>query len=368
MSRAPTTTVWDASPHTIAKQRILGKYLAGWMPTLTVQGFHGRVLVIDGFCGPGEYRRGEEGSPIIALRTYLGHQARHKMEQCEFVFWFIDNDADRLEYLEHVAVPKLGQLPENVTVRYNHAAFDEHMSEMLDSLQERGTRLAPTFAFVDPFGFSDTPMSIIRRVLEHPRSEVLITVMLEYVNRFLKHPNSAIATRWDELFGDVGWRELVERPDRLNALGDFYAMQLRRSARYVTSFRMLDEGERPIYDLFFGSNHLDGLRKMKRAMWNVNPTGGFSFSDRDSTQLSLFDKADTTRLRSVLLKRFKGRTVSLREVEEWILTETTFHDGHIKRMTLGPLEKDGLIKCIPPRAKSDRRAGTFPDGSQIEFH
>jgi hypothetical protein len=34
-----------------------------------------RILFIDGFVGPGEYDRCEEGSPIIALKAFLEHTA-----------------------------------------------------------------------------------------------------------------------------------------------------------------------------------------------------------------------------------------------------------------------------------------------------
>src|SRR5439155_5521505 len=127
---------------------------------------------------------------------------------------------------------------------------------------------------------------------------------------FLTHPNEKLAAHFDALFGDPGWRELTGAPDRLNVLGEFYAEQLRKSARYVWSFRMLDEGNRPIYDLFFGTKHLDGLKKMKRAMWSVDPVSGARFSDRYEEGLTLFEpQLDTTRLRRALIKEFGGRTV-----------------------------------------------------------
>lgn len=360
------TTTWRAEPHTIAKHRILGKYLQGWMPALLLGG-HGRIVIIDGFCGPGEYVGGEEGSPIIALRAYLDHAHRSRMRG-ELIFLFIDKHRDRIEYLKKTALPRLGELPDNVRVDVQCASFNETMEELLDDLDERGQRLAPTFAFLDPFGFSDTPMSVIERILQHPRSEVLVTFMIEPVNRFLAHPSEKLTARYDDLFGDPGWRHLLDREDRLAAIGDFYGRQLGRMARYVWSFRMLHKGNRPVYDLFFGSNHLEGLKKMKRAMWGVDPGGGYRFSDRRADQPTLFEATpDTSRLRRELVETFAGQTVSYAHLEEWILTHTPFHDGHIKKLTLKPLEDAGLIDCLPPPRKPKRRKGTYPDGSSIRF-
>ncbi len=43
------------------------------METLNV-----RILLVDGFAEPGEYEKGEEGSPIIALRSLLEYKAMYK--------------------------------------------------------------------------------------------------------------------------------------------------------------------------------------------------------------------------------------------------------------------------------------------------
>ena len=365
----PRTTRWEIEPHTSAKHQMVRKYLAGWMPAL-MQGGHGRVLFIDSFSGPGEYVGGEDGSPIIALKAYLDHQARERMRG-EIVYIFTDERQDRIDYLMNVAVPKLGPLPANVRVHADASKFDESMTELLDGLAENNHNMAPAFAFLDPFGFSDTPMSIIARILEHPHSEVMVTVMLEPVNRFLTTPNESVAVHFDTLFGDPTWRELTGVPDRLNALGEFYADQLRRSARYVWSFRMLDEGNRPIYDLFFATKHPDGLKKMKRAMWSVDPVAGARFSDRRETGLTLFEpQLDTTPLRRALVKEFSGQTVSYADLELWVLLETPYHDGHIKRRTLQPMEDDHLIEYVPPAIRLTTRTrarGTYPDGCRVCF-
>jgi three-Cys-motif partner protein len=48
-----------------------------------------------------------------------------------------------------------------------------------------GVTLAPTFAFLDPFGFSHMPIHLIERIVRNSRCEGLITFMYEEINRFL---------------------------------------------------------------------------------------------------------------------------------------------------------------------------------------
>lgn len=111
----PSTTTWGLDPHTRAKHDILRAYLSAWLPMLSR--WHGRVLYIDGFAGPGEYTGGETGSPIIAVRALLDHGFFPRMSG-EFVFLFIEKGPARLAYLRDVALPNhVGTPPANVRIQ-----------------------------------------------------------------------------------------------------------------------------------------------------------------------------------------------------------------------------------------------------------
>lgn len=57
----PLGTVWDLEAHTAKKHEILRRYFEAWLPIMVK--WNNRVLFIDGFAGPGEYSKGEDGSP-----------------------------------------------------------------------------------------------------------------------------------------------------------------------------------------------------------------------------------------------------------------------------------------------------------------
>jgi hypothetical protein len=67
----PSDTLWKLEPHTAAKHRILRSYLNAWLPILSK--YNSRLVLIDGFAGPGEYEGGEPGSPLIMLDAFLSH-------------------------------------------------------------------------------------------------------------------------------------------------------------------------------------------------------------------------------------------------------------------------------------------------------
>ena len=61
---APRETIWELKPHSLGKHLVLKEYLKAWLPILGQT--QGRILFLDGFAGPGEYKGGEQGSPVIA--------------------------------------------------------------------------------------------------------------------------------------------------------------------------------------------------------------------------------------------------------------------------------------------------------------
>jgi three-Cys-motif partner protein len=87
----PTKTIWPLEPHTRAKHEILRRYLEAWTAILGLGGFPA-IRYVDGFAGPGVDNNGEDGSPIIALKAALTHQAKIK---ADLRFLFIEQDKKR---------------------------------------------------------------------------------------------------------------------------------------------------------------------------------------------------------------------------------------------------------------------------------
>ncbi len=89
----PKTVLWEADEHTLAKHQILRAYLEAWIPIMSR--WNDRLLLIDGFAGPGRYDGGEEGSPLIMLRTLLNHRNFVTNRRTTFSFLFIEQDHDQ---------------------------------------------------------------------------------------------------------------------------------------------------------------------------------------------------------------------------------------------------------------------------------
>ena len=88
MSEKLTASSWDLVPHTAAKLNILSEYLKAWFPIVGQSQRFDRVICIDGFAGPGRYKQGEDGSPIIALKAAIG--AINEQIRKPFEFHFVE--------------------------------------------------------------------------------------------------------------------------------------------------------------------------------------------------------------------------------------------------------------------------------------
>ena len=352
----PKTTIWELEPHTAAKHEILRRYLQAWVPILS-QGRFPLMVFVDGFAGPGRYSKGEEGSPIIAIRAVID-QPRPIKAQVDF--HFIELDRGRADHLA-LEVGAL-DLPANVRTKVHGVrSFQDAFPEVWTSYEARpGRPRPPTFVFIDPFGFK-IPFRHVASVFKASSCEVLITFMFEEINRFLGQGQQP--DNFDDLFGCRDWRDgvAIELPkERLKFLHDLYQTQLKRAAgaQHVRSFAMRNERNTMDYFLFFATNSERGLQKMKEAMWRVDESGTYLFSDAtDPHQSTLFtSEPDRALLARLILSRFAGSESTVGDVERFVVCETPFRETHFKKV-LQTLEVGGTLTAISPSAK--RRQGTY---------
>jgi three-Cys-motif partner protein len=361
----PVETVWQIEEHTKAKHRILRCYLDAWFPIMSAR--NRRLVYIDGFAGPGIYAGGEPGSPIIALKSFLEHKHR-ELITAELVYVFIEENKDRAEQLKK-EVEKLGQLPANVKIEIDVGTYEETFGATLDHMEKEGKTLAPTFAFIDPFGYAQASMKLSGRFLEFDRCEVLIYVPLLFIARFISRAGQEEALNM--LFGTDEWKAArdVRGEDRLQLLHDLFQAQLKSvcGLDYVRSFEIVTGHKNSGYHLFFGTKHELGLRKMKEAMWRIDPAEGQRFADSTSRgQATLFQpEPDTDLLRRAIRAHFGDSVFSIDDAERYTLIETAYLPSHVKTRTLRPLETAGKLQIV--QAKDGRRRGTYPPGTRMRF-
>jgi three-Cys-motif partner protein len=369
--------LWPLDDHTGAKHQVLAAYLGAWLAVMGLQAkkVRGlrkdppRLLIVDGFCGPGRYETGEDGSPLIMLKTLLEHDHLELINDVEFIFLFIEHDKRRFEHLEGELAEI--DIPDNVKVMVEHGEFETTFGKIVeDTHDEAGLTLVPTFAFIDPFGYTKAPMSLAGRFLNFDRCEALIFLPLSFIVRFVGREGQENAM--NSLFGSERWREAVnlKGEERAAFLLGLFEEQLgsQGGVAHVRSFE-LHTADGNDYRLVFATPHDKGLELIKNAMWSVDPVAGTRYvaTRDDEGQEVLFDadesELNTAPLLAHLRQKFGSGWFSIEEAERVTLLETPFkHKGHLKRKTLAPAEKVGAIEV-------DRSGGRrqFAAGVRVRF-
>jgi three-Cys-motif partner protein len=280
-------------------------------------------------------------------------------------FLFVEADTARANNLQTLVTQRT--LPANFRVIVEggitfEAAFQKRRSEF-----ERNGRLLPTFAFIDPFGWTGVPFQLVKSILQERSCEVFVNFIYDEINRFIGHPDQV--ANFNSFFGTDAWKTCIGETDprkRNRILHDLYLKQLQTvaGAKYVRSFEMANQRDVTDYFLFYATSQLLGLKKMKEAMWKADESGDFRFSDAtDPNQLVLFEKAPNFPvLQEQLIAEFSGKDVSVGTIEEFVLARTAFRESQYKNI-LKSLEKSGQLKIV--RANAARKSGTFADPNMI---
>ncbi len=349
----PKKTLWPLDPHTRGKHLVLKRYLDAWLPIMSA--WNGRILFIDGFSGPGEYAEGEEGSSIIALRALCEHSAKQRFS-AEIGFIFIEKEPDRVAHLSDLVEKWKPMLPTGSWIDIRQGMFEETLTEKFEQLDSRQSRLAPALVMVDPFGISGASMKIIRRIMSNPKSEVYISFMYDWINRFKDTPEFEL--HLDELYGCPAWRDgrgIVDSEERKRFFYHLYEQSLRDAgANHVLKFELYEAG-RLVYAIFFGTKDLKGSDRMKQAIWKIAPWGDFVFRGTDSQQMVMdIAIADFALLRQSLQQQFRGKGwIPIEQIQDFVASDKTdYHTSQLRKGALIPMEQANEIEVDSGRKKT----------------
>jgi len=282
-------------------------------------------------------------------------------------FFFIEEDHARCEHLRS-EVARL-TLPTKVRVEIIEGSFVDEFPRLIDRLTAQFGQLPPTFAFVDPFGAEEIPAALSTALLDFPRCEVLVYFPVAFLARFAEQPE--FTPILNDLYGGEQWKRALAAPDfeaKKRTLHDLFLAELQKRIQWVRSFEITPATEvgGNTYYLFFGTGSQVGLRRMKDAMWKVDPASGAAFRDSTLTDHPvLFEQEpNLARLREMLREKFQTARFTISQAEEFTLLETPFRDnGHLKPV-LRAAEADGVLDVQRPVGK---RAGSFTPGTTMRF-
>lgn len=378
--------------HSDAKLQILNSYVIPWMRKIILgtKMYGGKCLVIDGFAGQGIYDDGSEGSPIILLKCAIDcyNQFVERGWSPPNVFLiFVEGSSDNYKALvknvmETINLTDPEEFKNNAFFSskdyptINIACFNDEFKNVLGQILDKVPSLIPSFCFIDPFGFSQTPFELIKKYMQNRFAEIFLNFIYEETNRFINHKNESIQQHIRDHFGvtDLSILKLMledagDPVTRKQIIVSYYASQLynEADAKHVLSFEIKKKGRTKLV-LFFATKSTVGLSTMKTAMWGVDDTGSYLFDDKKaSNQIEFtFFKEEQLQLHieslsNQLYSAFSGQSKITKEaIEEFTIVMTIYPVGKIVTGALRHLEKQEKIK-VKKIDGSKRKSGTFKD-------
>jgi three-Cys-motif partner protein len=349
--------LWPLEPATAAKHRLYKRYLDAWWPILLqpskIDGhLRARVTYLDAFAGPGRYKGDEEGSPVFAISRLLNHSAIERMylDRDRVRLLFTERDRAVYDYLNSELVRKFGnldELPVQVVTRHAEAGAADGL------LQEIGAWGHPILAVFDSWGNVNVPWTLIRRLAHNRASEVIVTFGPNWFSRREKLEPEQL----DMVFGGRGhWQSANQelRPDeRWRLWLASYRNALRRAGfEYQLQFKIVPRTGQPLY-LVYGTGHDKGVKVMKEAMWDVDGQDGMGFQDPRTRgaapqgQLTLFGSEEDPELLELVRQRLAISPVSLEDLGQWLLVETSRWLPKHARQAVQTLTGDAKITVSP---------------------
>lgn len=236
---------WPIEAHTLAKHDLLRGYLGGWFPIISKHSK--RIIYLDAFAGPGVYTGGQPGSPLIALETLIKHKIFLERIEREFLFVFIEKNNSYCQILESEIkdfwLKRRTNQPSNIKIEVLNNEFTNIAQNVLNVLESKKATLAPTFAFVDPFGWSGMILDLMTKLVSFRRCEILVNFMVEDISRFLNKENTQKSLL--DCFGTDRYRNSVSLSgdERIEFLRDLFVDQLREKGSFphVTPFEMVSD-------------------------------------------------------------------------------------------------------------------------------
>lgn len=343
------------------KHKIIHEYLNGWFPKL---GFtSGRILYLDTHSGPGKYKTGQYGSPLVAIKTFLEHNARERiLKNCYVDFVFMEQDITNASILKQ-ELQDFGELPDNVTVKVICENSFEYLEELQSYWEKSKTQLPPSFMFIDPFGFT-IPCNLLKRLKSHPRSEILINVMWRELDMSLrqKKVSKTWESKLDSIFGGGDWKD-VRMIDDLESRVEETVKLFRRQidAKWATHIKMLGDNNVTRYYLLHLTDNDKGRELIKNVFWKCCPDGDWEIKKTDSIdQLRLFQKqTDVNELQNWLLKELGTGGKRLDVLEKSILAEIWL-PKHLWQI-IKEMSEDKRIRIIGPKTKKANPLIALPE-------
>ncbi len=365
----------EQAEQSLIKSTIVAKYFDAWARVMIGAQkknpqYPQKIAYIDLFAGPGRYRDGTKSTPLEILQKAI--------EQPELRERLVAVFNDKKEEYTADLRQAVTDIPGIDTLRFPPKVHTYEVGDEIAVMLER-IELIPSLFFIDPWGYKGLSLQLISSALRGWGCEAIIFFNYNRINMGINNP--AVQKHIEALFGPERVSSLRERIDQVSTrerealiIEELCQALKGYGAEFVLPFRFKHSGGKRIsHHLIFTSKDFRGYEIMKDIMARESSTVDqgvpsfeyfpAAFLPRQALLFQLDRPLDD--LREVLLQKFSGITLSMREIYRGHSVDTPYIAKNYKDV-LRSLFDDGIIEARSPKGQPPRK-GTFSDQIIVTF-
>lgn len=316
-----TKRVWSKK----IKDRVLASYLVPYLSKVAT--LHQKIILVDGFAGPGHFEDGTKGSPLILC------DAADEYVPDQYLGIFVNRRGDHHRKLEKALKPRIDE-GKAICI---HGDAQRLLKELVPLLQAQTVLL-----YLDPFGLKGCEFDTLKLFLLRNKAystEILINISPKTIHRLAAQEAiqsgritaqvRALNDRLTRVLGGDYWiallsDESLSPAERVANVVNEYQKRLAQYLPYVGSCPVREsEGTAIKYYMVFSSRHPDALLLMNDQMCAAYN----QYMHEGWTEGTLFQQTDwrthrdVTKLEEIIMQRLGQRSFGRKELNVLIASD-----------------------------------------------
>ncbi|NPU91250.1 MAG: three-Cys-motif partner protein TcmP [Gammaproteobacteria bacterium] len=258
------------------KLEVYRRYIKSWLPVFISRkpdrNWNGKINIFDFFCGPGMDNEGNDGSPLIAVRSCLEYEKLLTKNGSTISLYFNDDKPSKIEKLNSV-LEELN-IPSSIAYETSSEAFGHAFVRKMKHISGSANLL-----FIDQCGIKEVTPKVFHTLIGLKGTDFLFFIASSFLGRFKDSPEfKKYLDVCNHLDGST------EHHDSHRAIADMYRDMIPAGTEYYIAPFTLKK-KRNIYGLIFGTGNLLGILKFLQVCWEIDPERGEANFDIDGDQL-----------------------------------------------------------------------------------
>lgn len=354
-------------PHTENKIKYIKEYVKLWLNVSVNTKVVKNINFIDCMCNAGIYQNGILGTPTEILKLFCEYAPYH--QNIKFNLFVNDINEERITIIKAIFEEQTNYKEiSNIYVYFSNKDVNEYIDTLanLDSYFNYEAR-AFTILFVDPYRFGDVKIRKLNSFLTKFRSELIYNYFISDYRRNINNNYAETKQQMmiESMKGIEGYSSDMDGDQLLEVLKKSFE-STKISYTFAYPFHIKNNAQ--LYYILYGTPHIKGIEKIKECIWNVFDGNPKYRTKKDENQMTLFTSEFQQGSNENLYSReaiervlnvFKGKEISYKELEEYVILNTMLNSSHIIRKIIRPLILEEKIEKCNIKGKSNYKEDRY---------